>query len=331
MPIDNQERIYKENFPFGKKRISVPSKKINKYLHEAHKESKKIKNKYSNKYTKKRNSFKRIRIEDSILKFGDPMYYKFMPSLSKTLNTAPVYSSEIPETLKKIFSDTPGIKEKKFLRYHPEMNPIFMAYKESTWDSSKGDVGKLYDYINQTTIFPHKNDNKVFKEIMAEEGSKTPRVFLARKVVKLNSHIDEYNYLKNVLSNDGLLTEQITSSDCNFHELEQNPEDKLRLKYNIEFKKDQPEHIVLIVNSNQNAYLAFLDMWSKGWKAYVDGNKTDIFIGYMGTRFIVLKKGKHIVEFKFRVPGLMITSAVSISAWFLVLVSFFVLKLQNRN
>ena len=196
MPMDTKEKIYKENFPFGKNKIYEPKKKINKVIYEAYNESKKLKNKYS----KKRNSFTRIRMEDSILKFGDPMYYKFMPSYSQTLNTAPVYSSEIPVKMKNIFSDTPGLKEDNFLRYHPEMNPIFMAYKESTWDNAKGDVSKLYDYINQTTIFPHKNDNQIFKEIMAEEGSNTPRAFLTKKVVKLNHHVDEYNYLNNVLT-----------------------------------------------------------------------------------------------------------------------------------
>ena len=190
---------------------------------------------------------------------------------------------------------------------HPEMNPLFFAYKRYNWDKAGRNIN---DYPSTVLILPHKDNNRVWKEILAEEGSSTPRAFLTKKVVKLNDYTDEYNYLDQVLANGHFLTDQITTSDSNFFKEMQEPDD-MPLEYNLNFKKDAPEHIILNVSSNENSYLALMDLWSRGWTAYIDGKEIPIYRGYIGTRFIKVEVGKHIVEFKYRVPGFAISSIVS--------------------
>lgn len=327
MPVNAERNKYIEDFPFKESNIHASNHTINANILEAHKNAEHVKQNYE----KQHDPFKRVRIEDSILSFGPEMFYKFMPAFSQTLNTAPVYSSEIPTTMKKIFSDTPGIMESGLLRYHPEMNPLFFAYKESTWDPAKGDAAKLYDYTNQVTVMPHKDNNPVFREIMAEEGSNTPRAFMADKVVKFSNNNDEYNYLNKILSEGGLLTDQITTSDGHFSGAAQKDAGGLPLKCELLFIKDGPEDIALSVDSNKAAYLALMDLWSRGWTAAIDGKQTTIYRGYIGTRFIRIEPGKHIIEFRYTVPGLIVSSTVSIMTWIsLLLAAVMINKKEGR-
>ena len=327
MPMDAKGQVYVEDFPFGETRVDELGKNINKWIYEAYENSERIRRKYAGK----QDPFKRVPIDDYILKFGVEMYYKFMPAYSRTLNTAPVYATEIPKTMKQAFSSTPGKEEVSFLRYHPEMNPLFFAYKRYTWDDSKGDVSKLYDYIDQTTIFPHKDKNPVVREIMAEEGSNTPRAFLTRRIVKFNNYVEEYNYLDKIISGRGLLTGQITTSDENFSLEADGDGEKIPLRYDLEFKKDAPEHIVLRSAAGEDTYLALMDTWSKGWRAYIDGRETEIYRGYIGTRFIRVESGEHIVEFKYTVPGLIMSSIVSVVAWIMMLLAMIIMVKITKN
>ena len=97
------------------------------------------------------------------------------------------------------------------------------------------------------------------------------------------------------------------------------------LNYTLEFERDEPEHIVLKAGTNQNAYLALLDLYSPGWKTYIDGNETKIYRGYIGTRFIAVPEGRHKIEFKYRVPYLMPAMIISAGAFIIVFIG------MNRN
>jgi uncharacterized membrane protein YfhO len=120
------------------------------------------------------------------------------------------------------------------------------------------------------------------------------------------------------LDNRQYLTDRITTSDSSFTE-ENWATNKAQLEYNLQFKRDEPEHIVFQLSSDDNAYLSLMDLWSRGWKAYIDGKETKIYRGYMGTRFIQVEKGEHIVEFKYTVPGLIVSSVISLLTWLLLL------------
>lgn len=323
--VDGQkkQKVYLEEFPFPETPIKKGNAPINQTLYEARNNADAVR-----EFKKGVNPSKRAYIDDSVVSWGAVMFYKFLPAYSRTLNTSPVYSSEIPRAMSAIFREKSKIKESPLSKKpHPEMNPVFIGYKFE--QSKRKDGEDVFDYINEVMILPHQGNDLVSREIIAEEGSNTPRAFVTRNVVKLDSEADEYKYLEDAIAKGGFLTNRITTSDRRFSETNRTG-DAASLDYDLKFEQDKPEHIALSVRTNQNAYLALMDTWSRGWRAYVDGKKEEIYRGYMGTRFIRLEKGDHRVEFRYRVPGLFVCSVISICAWFLVVIAFLVV-LSRRN
>jgi len=303
-----------DTFPFSSTLLypGEQNKTKNKWIYEARDNAEKAKQR-----GKHNNPWKRVYVSDEILITSEEMAYKFLPAYSQTLNTAPVYASEIPKTMKDIFrGEEPPIKE----AIHYELAPMVQAYYFAQHRSG-GNVVYLY---------PHAKEEPLYKELMAEEGSNTPRAFLSTNVIKMSQQIEEYRYLKDVLAEDGNIMNQITTSDINF-ELG-SLQSTLPLKYTLEFERDEPEHIVFHVNTNQGAYLTLLDLYSPGWKAFIDGKEAKIYRGYIGTRFVSVPEGKHKVEFKYRVPYLIPAMVVSAAGWVMMLImlfsSFFI---RNRD
>ncbi len=305
---EGTERVYLEEFPFSETPVENNHASINMSLHEAQRNADAVR-----AYRAAVNPWNRVRINDDIVSWGSAMYYKFMPAYSRTLNTAPVYSSEIPKAMSVIFSEsTRGAEPVLAKKPHPEMNPVFIGYKHEQ-ARAKG-IDNVFDYLNAVMILPHQGNDPVYREIMAEENSGTPRAFLTRRVVKLKNEADEYDYLKRVIKDSGRLTDAITTSDSRFRDEAWAGNDG-PLNYNLVFERDEPECVILRVTSDGSAYLSLMDIWSRGWRAYVDRRERDIYRGYMGARFIELEKGDHTVEFRYRIPGLLVSSVISIVAW----------------
>lgn len=302
-------KIYLREYPFAEAPVNNLPVRINQVAYEAKKNAEHLRD------TKKHlNPLKRAYVDASVVSTSDNMFYKFLPAYSQTLNTAPLYATELSKIVRTIFIPDFEGKEGTLLRKpHPEMNPTFIDYKRA--EGRRVGIDDIFG--NQSTpvmIYPHERNEVLYREIIAEEGAKTPRAFLTCNVVCLNRYVDEYEYLNSTLARGNLLTDHITTSDSRFPKTNQKSND-MPLAYTLEFKKDDPEHIVLDVKSSDNSYLALMDAWSKGWRAYVDGKETVIYRGYIGNRFIRIQAGNHIVEFKYTVPGLMGASIISALAW----------------
>lgn len=302
--------VYLEDFPFAWTNLGTSSRPTNAWIQEALRSSEGLRNVGNDQ----RDPLRRKKVSDDILMFtAFQQYYKFLPAYSQTLNTAPLYSSEIPRTLKNIFSDTPGVKDTQSasLMLHAEMGLVLRAYKWSILHARNQQLAKLYPAL--VTVLPHQARNPVFKEVLAEEGGSTPRAFLSGQVVRLTDTVEEFNYLSGILAGGGKLSDQITTSDSSL------PPSGLAVagivSGKVSFVRDNPEHIILEVSADRDAYLALLDLWSPGWRAKLDGQETPIYRGYMATRFIALSAGRHTVEFTYRVPGLIIASWISMVAW----------------
>ena len=73
------------------------------------------------------------------------------------------------------------------------------------------------------------------------------------------------------------------------------------------------ESIKYSLNYPENAFLCMSIPYTKGWKAYIDGNNVktfaanDIFLG------ITIPNGRHDIEFRYETPGLKIGIIVSMS------------------
>ena len=312
--IIDEKQAYKasELFPFSET-VLYPfesNKGKNQWLKDAFQNADKAK-----EAGKQNNPWKRVYVSDNVHSWG-PMYFKFLPAYSQTINTAPVYASEIPKIMRDIFRHD----DKQVINLHYEVNPMVLAYFAYKWKESVGEMSTRHlDFGTMTLLLPHAiNDKPLYKELMAEEGSNTPRAFLSTKVVKLNRQVEEYGYLKDVLAKGGSVMHQITTSDKNFGLA--TSQSILPLKYTLEFERDDPEHIVFQVDTNRNAYLALLDLYSPGWRAFTYEKETKIYRGYMGTRFVSVPEGQHKVEFKYQVPYLIPAMGVSAAGWIIILI-----------
>lgn len=295
-----------EMFPFAET-VLYPfeaNKGKNQWIADALQNAEKVK-----QAGRQNNPWKRAYVSDSVHSWG-PMYYKFLPAYSQTLNTAPVYASEIPKAMRDMFRHD----DKQIINLHYEVNPLVLAYFANKWDEKGSELSARHlDFVGMTFLPTHASNDALYKELMAEEGSNTVRAFLSANVVKLNRQNDEYLYLKEIVDKGGSLMNCITTSDPAFYE--DKSKLNLPLQSKLAFIKDEPERVIFSSYSNRNAYLALLDLYNPGWKAYVDGKETAIYRGYIGLRFVAVPQGEHKIEFKYRVPYLLSGLILSFCAW----------------
>jgi len=90
-------------------------------------------------------------------------------------------------------------------------------------------------------------------------------------------------------------------------------------------ERPNPTTVRVRTDSPKEGFLILTDLMYPGWKAYVDGSKTDIFYANYIFRAVRLPAGRHVVEFKFMPDsflaglalaacGILITMALTISS-----------------
>lgn len=94
----------------------------------------------------------------------------------------------------------------------------------------------------------------------------------------------------------------------------------------------QPEHVVIDVEaSTDGAVLVLTDAYYTGWKATLDGEPVEILPANHAVRGVMIPRGKHRVEFKYRTPGLVPAAIVSGSTLILGLILSLVFWLRDRR
>jgi len=301
-----QRWVYLEDFPFARTPVDALPAGSTAWVQDAFAAADALRTKPSTDGARRQRAFVP---DDVLLLTPGEQYYRFLPAYSRRLNTAPLYSSEIPASLARLFRDLPERRAggPPPRPAHPEMAPLLSAYKRT--ELARTDATNLVPYPAQVAILPHRPDRAVAYALLAEEGGPTPRAFLAARVVRFTDVAEEYAHLARRLGGGGALQEEITTSDPTF------PPNASRgtatLPGDVRFARDQPEHVRLEVTANHDAYVVLLDLWSAGWRAVVDGQPAPIYQGYGAARFVPVPAGRHIVDFTYRVPGLPTAAAVS--------------------
>lgn len=100
----------------------------------------------------------------------------------------------------------------------------------------------------------------------------------------------------------------------------------------VEILSREPEHVVIEVEALQNALLVLTDAYYTGWTATIDGEAVDILPANHAVRGVPVTPGKHIVEFKYRTPGLVPAAIVSVVTLILgVILSVLFWRRARRN
>ena len=74
--------------------------------------------------------------------------------------------------------------------------------------------------------------------------------------------------------------------------------------------RDEPEHVVIVVDASAPAYLILADSFDPGWTATVDGNAAPIRPAWLTFRAVFVPAGRHTVDFRYRPAGFEIGLAI---------------------
>lgn len=85
------------------------------------------------------------------------------------------------------------------------------------------------------------------------------------------------------------------------------------------------------INNDENGILQLSTPYSKGWKAYVDGNKTEIININTGFIGIPLASGQHNIEFVYESPYLDLGIKLSFAGLFLIALVFIIDIIRYRK
>ena len=137
-----------------------------------------------------------------------------------------------------------------------------------------------------------------------------PKVKYISSLEQFTNYLEKEDFSQTALVEDKIISNKIKSTISS-------------IKYNYRIDKDEDMEITIAVNSNNQGFLVLKDTYYPGWKAYINGEQTEIFKANFLFKGIYLPKGKNIVEFKY-VPlsfylGLFI-SIISISSVFIIVV-----------
>ena len=88
----------------------------------------------------------------------------------------------------------------------------------------------------------------------------------------------------------------------------------------IIFRK--PEHVAIDVDAHTDgSVLVLTDAFYTGWTAMIDGSPAEILPANHAVRGVMVPKGKHRVEFKYRTPGLIPAAIASLGTMLLCLLA----------
>lgn len=119
----------------------------------------------------------------------------------------------------------------------------------------------------------------------------------------------------------------VSDMDSNLIESEKLKDTSLR--YNIEVVEFLSDRVTLRTSQNKDAFLVMNDTYYPGWKAYIDGKKTKIYLANRACRAIFVPKGKHLMEFKYNPFSYRIGKYITLTSIFTIL--FFVIWSNSRS
>lgn len=247
--------------------------------------------------------------------------HDFMPAYSRSLNNAAVYASEVPTLLKRMFAPQFQNSTTAPTGIHPEASALLRDHirrRQAVSSSYHHDV-----------LVEIERPDALAANLAATVKGETDRAFVTYQVIPLANHVMEVENLRARLAAGKRLRDAITTSDRRFISSGSGSPPASPLSDSVHFVADAPEYVALKVDSAIEGHLVLMDQWSPGWIAKIDGKEVVLYRGYVGTRFVSLPAGSHLIEFSFHVRGWELVIAVSWAAW-IVLVALALLFLKRR-
>ena len=204
-----------------------------------------------------------------------------------------------------------GIKPRAYQDY---MDVLGNPANQTLWRMANVKYLVLDNPINMAGLNPVYSGDKTY---VYENQNALPRAYFVNSVQKASA-LEILNKVKN---------NQFDPKDIAFVEDEDEDVkvDKPDSTATVQIEKYGDENIYLNVNASGNNFLFLGDTYvGKGWKAYIDENKTKIYRANHNFRGIVVPKGNHKIHFEYLPESFVITKNVSLVLSSLVVLGLFV-------
>lgn len=90
----------------------------------------------------------------------------------------------------------------------------------------------------------------------------------------------------------------------------------------IDVVKYSPNEVILNVENDGSGILVFSENWYPAWKAYLDGQKTQIYRTYVALRSIFVPQGKHTIRFVYESSTLFFGNVIFLVSFIVLIVVF---------
>lgn len=153
------------------------------------------------------------------------------------------------------------------------------------------------------------DQNRVFENMNAKDIIYSPT-----SVVSIEDFEDIYNNVDNYDLDD---ISYIEASDLNYRTGNTNISDIISKRNSVTAR----------VSAEENTFINFSQNYYPGWKAYIDGKKTKIYMVNGLIQGMEVPEGNHSIEFRYAPISIVIGILISIVS---VIVSFFLVKIENN-
>jgi len=135
-----------------------------------------------------------------------------------------------------------------------------------------------------------------------------PRAFLAKQAIPFSSMVELVTTLES--------PEFDPRTTVLLEDPKAPPAQQARPEGRVQFRQDDPDEIILEVESNGAAYLVLADTFFPGWLAAIDGRPTPIYRANFFARAIHVPSGEHVITFRYR------PMSFRLGAWITAVFSF---------
>ena len=170
-----------------------------------------------------------------------------------------------------------------------------------------------------TKVFETETEKPTYK--IYQNDAALPRIYLVKESKKISTLADFFKTLQeeNFNPQQTVLLEKDFSSpeleNVTSASWQSNDFDSSQIK----ILKDTHTELTLKVDPPQNAFLVVTDTYYPDWQASVDGKPQEIFVANFNQRAIFLKKGNHLVEFKFSPASFKYGAIISVTTFLIII------------
>jgi len=221
--------------------------------------------------------------------------------------------------------------------------PVFKKYGDLFYSQNKGSVhnhnwnpdSELADFLSIKYFFTKGDsgpvsskyklifDNLNFK--VYENTNVFPRAFMVYDYKIISDKKKSLNYLK---ENNFKLRDKVVLNDPLISGIKKNTYSS-DVKNSVDFIDYENDLVKLRVKTDKDGILVFSDIFMPGWRVYIDGEGSNVFLANYAFRGVVIPKGEHFVVFKYRPVSFTIGMILSILGFFSA--AFFIVLGWRKN